>query len=93
MVAKIAALLADLRCIREKAEITGYTDDMGPRLYNQALSERRAQKVANALAAEGVDPNRLTIAGLDGLAPLDPGTDEDARARNRRVVVTIVKED
>ena len=93
VVAKIAAILTDLRCIREQAEITGYTDDKGPRLYNQALSERRAQKVANALAKDGVDPNRLTIIGLDGLAPLDPRKNEDARARNRRVTVTIRKQD
>ena len=90
---QVAALLADPRCVSEKAEVAGHADYVGPRLYNQALSERRAQKVANLLAARGIDPNRLVVRGFGEDAPLDMGKNRTARAKNRRVTVTIVKEE
>ncbi|PHV11390.1 OmpA family protein, partial [Chitinimonas sp. BJB300] len=38
----------------ERMTITGYTDRLGTERYNQALSERRAQAVANYLKERGV---------------------------------------
>ena len=48
---------------KENITIVGYADrDTGTSEYNMALSERRANVVANALVDKyGIDRNRLTI--------------------------------
>jgi outer membrane protein OmpA-like peptidoglycan-associated protein len=43
----------------ESLEIVGHTDSTGPDAYNQKLSERRAQSVADYLAGKGVSANGL----------------------------------
>ena len=48
---------------KENITIVGYADkNTGTAEYNMALSERRANAVANALTSQyGIDANRLTI--------------------------------
>ena len=71
--------------------ITGHTDDKGPESYNQALSERRAQAVADYLMeAFDVSADRLTVAGEGESMPLIADTTPEARAQNRRVEMTFV---
>ena len=86
-----AALLKDTRCAAMKAEIAGHADFFGPRLYNQALSEARAQTVVTALAAAGVDASRLSTKGFSESAPVDAEKSIAARKKNRRVEITLVK--
>lgn len=86
-----AALLKDPRCLETKAMVTGHADYYGGRLYNRALSLARAQHVVDALVASGVSPTRLTVEGKGKSAPLDPEKKREARAKNRRVEITIVK--
>ncbi len=43
--------------------ITGHTDPVGSATYNQGLSERRAQAVADYLAARGVPERRIQAVG------------------------------
>jgi OOP family OmpA-OmpF porin len=66
--------------------IEGHTDAAGSRLYNTALSRRRAQTVKDYLVREaGVDPSRLQIIGK---GPSEPASRTDPyAAENRRVVV------
>jgi outer membrane protein OmpA-like peptidoglycan-associated protein len=86
-----AALLKDTRCATMKAEIAGHADFFGPRLYNQALSEARAQTVVTALAAAGVDAARLSTKGYSESVPVDAEKSIAARKKNRRVEITLVK--
>ena len=86
-----AALLKDPRCVTLKAEIAGHADDYGPRLFNQLLSELRAQSVAAALTAAGVDAGRLSTEGFSESEPLDPEKTHQARLKNRRVEITLLK--
>ena len=86
-----AALLKDGRCAALKAEIAGHADFYGPRLYNQALSEARAQTVVSALVAVGVDAARLSTRGFSESLPADSENTIAARQRNRRVEITLVK--
>jgi outer membrane protein OmpA-like peptidoglycan-associated protein len=86
-----AALLKDARCDSVKAQISGHADIFGPRLYNQALSEARAQAVVAMLSGDGVDAARLSIAGFSELTPVDPEPSIPARKKNRRVEITLMK--
>ncbi|MEP7157556.1 MAG: outer membrane beta-barrel protein [Betaproteobacteria bacterium] len=50
--------------------ITGYTDRIGSRTYNQKLSERRANAVRTYLIGKSVDGNRLVASGRSEENPL-----------------------
>ncbi len=71
-------------------DIYGHTDSTGSPQYNQGLSERRAQSVADYLVAQGVDRVRLATRGF-GEAELlvAPERTEGDRQANRRVEVRI----
>ena len=86
-----AALLKDPRCAAVKAEIAGHADFFGPSLYNQALSEWRAQTVVSTLVAAGVDASRLSTKGFSESVPVDSEKSIAARKKNRRVEITLVK--
>jgi len=66
--------------------IEGHCDERGTREYNLALGERRAQAVANYLAAAGVDASRMQTISYGKERPAMVGSDETAWAQNRRAV-------
>jgi outer membrane protein OmpA-like peptidoglycan-associated protein len=69
--------------------VTGHTDTVGSRAYNQALSERRAQAVKTAMVRAGLDPNEISTVGRnfsDPLVPTGPGIREP---QNRRAVIDL----
>jgi outer membrane protein OmpA-like peptidoglycan-associated protein len=78
--------------------IEGHTDSIGSEESNQALSQRRATAVANALGGLRVDGRRMTVRGLGEAYPIaanvyGDGSDNPAgRAKNRRVEVIILNE-
>ncbi|WWO95803.1 MAG: porin OmpA [Candidatus Dasytiphilus stammeri] len=43
--------------------VVGYSDRIGSVEYNQMLSEKRAQSVANYLIAKGISPEKISIRG------------------------------
>ena len=67
--------------------IEGHADEDGSEKYNLELSMRRAQAVADFLISAGVSANRIKIQALGKSAPVIRESDEDAKARNRRVVI------
>jgi outer membrane protein OmpA-like peptidoglycan-associated protein len=69
----------------EKIQVEGHTDDTGPREVNMRLSKERAKAVRGYLVDKGVSPQRLSSEGYGPDRPLVDGTNDDARARNRRV--------
>jgi len=83
-VLKIAELLK--RYPQTIAQVAGFTDSKGSYEYNLALSQRRAQSVANVLRSSGV-PNKITTVGCSYNKPLVPNKTEADRALNRRVEV------
>jgi chemotaxis protein MotB len=52
---------------------------------NWELSAARAISVAQYLVTRGVPPARLVAAGFGEFAPLDPGDNDEAYRRNRRI--------
>jgi len=74
----------------ERVRVEGHTDSRGSATYNQRLSEARAKAVRDYLVAQGVDAGRLVAVGYGESLPVDPGQNEGAWERNRRVVFTIL---
>lgn len=73
--------------------IEGHTDDIGSDAYNETLSRRRAEAVANALSALGVQSPRVTAIGYGEAYPVASNTSDTNRAMNRRVEVYISDND
>lgn len=72
------------------AVVEGHTDSTGSDTYNQALSQRRAEAVVNALVRNhGVSPSRISARGYGESQPIADNNTAAGRAENRRVVVTI----
>lgn len=70
--------------------VEGNTDSTGSAVYNQQLSENRAQSVASALAQYGVPYNRIQAMGYGMTKPLASNATAAGRAQNRRVDILIV---
>ena len=70
--------------------VSGHTDARGTEEYNRDLSERRAQAVADYLAATGLSVDLFTVQGLGKSQLLDPGSTDEAHSNNRRVELGIV---
>lgn len=71
----------------EKLVIVGHTDSIGSEEYNEGLSMRRAQAVADYLSAGGIDSGSMDVTGLGEAFPVaDNGTDA-GRSQNRRVEI------
>ena len=69
--------------------VTGHTDTVGSRAYNQRLSERRAQAVKNEMVRGGLDDEEITTIGrnfADPLVATGPGVREP---QNRRAVIDL----
>lgn len=64
--------------------VEGHTDSTGTEAYNQALSEKRALTVKNALIQRGVDPIRIESIGFGESQPISSNN-----AANRRVSIVI----
>ena len=74
--------------------VEGYTDDVGDKRYNEALSRRRADSVAEYLVAKHDIPiYRIHMIGLGEEKPAEEGKTRAARAKNRRVEVKVFSAD
>jgi len=70
-------------------DVLGHTDSDGSDAYNQALSERRAQAVADYLVAHGVQSARIATRGYGKTQPIASNATEAGKAANRRVEIKI----
>jgi len=72
--------------------ITGHTDSVGSDPYNQSLSEKRAQSVAdNLVQSGGVSKSRLRVVGWGKKRPVASNDTPEGRQQNRRVEIDILK--
>ncbi|QPF74396.1 OmpA family protein [Roseateles sp. DAIF2] len=67
--------------------IEGHSDNVGDADYNRRLSLRRAGSVAQALAAAGLQADKLPTQGFGSAKPIADNASESGRAQNRRVVL------
>ncbi len=70
--------------------LQGYTDNVGGRAYNQALSQRRAVSVKRYLESHfGLNPARLKTVGYGFSRPAASNDTSNGRRMNRRVYATL----
>ena len=70
-------------------EVAGHTDNTGGAEYNQQLSERRANSVAQYLESQGLANNRVVTVGAGETRPVSDNSTVEGRAANRRVELTL----
>nr|WP_314074710.1 OmpA family protein [uncultured Roseococcus sp.] len=68
-----------------RMRVEGHTDSYGDAAYNDQLSQRRAQAVADVLVGIGLRPENVVVQGLGSRAPL-PGVRSN---ENRRVAIIV----
>jgi outer membrane protein OmpA-like peptidoglycan-associated protein len=69
--------------------VNGYTDTSGTPRYNQALSIRRANSVADELVKDGVSRSEIDIKGFGETHPLVPTGPGVREPQNRRVEIIL----
>lgn len=69
--------------------VVGHTDNTGSAAYNQDLSQRRANAVANVLISAGVSAARINAVGAGENSPIASNLTPEGRQQNRRVDITI----
>ncbi len=75
----------------KSVRVSGYSDNTGRRGINNAVSEARAKAVANYLLSRGVPARKLYVTWYGMLHPEDSNDTEIGRAKNRRVIIKVVK--
>ncbi|MDR2612593.1 MAG: OmpA family protein [Deltaproteobacteria bacterium] len=81
----LQAKAAYLNSNGSSAELQGYADERGTEAYNMALGDRRSKSARNYLIDLGISGTRLSTVSYGESNPADPGHNEAAWARNRRV--------
>ena len=65
--------------------MAGHTDADGEDGFNQALSEKRAQAVADYLVKAGLPADRFTAMGYGSTQPVAGNDTDEGKAQNRRI--------
>lgn len=73
-----------------QVRVEGHTDNIGAYEYNQDLSLRRANSVADVLVEEGFSRNDVESKGLGPDRPAASNATEEGRAENRRVEIIVL---
>ena len=73
-----------------KVEIAAHTDDVGSDVYNQILSQKRAQSVVDFLIGNNIIGGRFTAKGYGEKLSKVPNSSEENRLVNRRVELKII---
>lgn len=80
------------RCQSIRIDVEGHTDNVGPKSFNQQLSELRAKSVADYLTKKGVSAARIQSFGYGDTRPVAPNDSEVNRAKNRRIEFKVKKD-
>jgi outer membrane protein OmpA-like peptidoglycan-associated protein len=75
-----------------KITVEGYTDSYGNAVYNNQLSQYRADMVKNYLIGNGIAPAKINAHGRGSQNPIKPNATSEGRKENRRVEIRINSE-
>jgi len=74
-----------------KVRLEGHCDERGTAEYNLALGQKRAEGVKSFLEGLGISSQRMATVSYGEERPLDPGHNEAAWVKNRRVDIVPAK--
>ena len=89
VIKKIAQIMRENRTSNILLE--GHSDERGTREYNVALGHKRAESVAKALEAEGINRKRMDTVSFGEEDPADNTPNEMGWAKNRRCDLILKK--
>lgn len=91
----ISKVAGEVNEVSGTVRVTGHTDSRPIKTRefpdNLALSEKRAEAVAEVLKTNGVVPSRLKVEGLGDTVPLSENKTAAGRAKNRRVDIVVTQ--
>lgn len=70
--------------------VSGHTDNVGSKAYNQTLSQDRARSVADFLISKKVNSARFDVVGFGERTPVADNQTAQGRSLNRRVEITLL---
>lgn len=77
---------------RISIELSSHTDSRGSDVYNQDLSQRRAESAVQYIISQGIDASRLTARGYGESQLIVPNaTTEEQHQRNRRTEFKVIR--
>ena len=85
----IAAILVQYP--NAKFSVEGHTDSDGSEMYNQKLSEARANAVRDAIIKRGISASNVVAIGFGETAPIASNKKAEGKAQNRRTEVKLQK--
>ncbi len=87
----LQALASNLQAYPQSTvQIVGHTDSDGEASFNQTLSERRANAVADVLLNAGIPFGRIQSFGRGETQPVASNLTPEGKAQNRRVEIVIL---
>ena len=89
VIKKIAQIMRENRT--SEILLEGHSDERGTREYNVALGHKRAESVAKALEAEGINRQRIDTVSFGEEDPADNTPNEKGWAKNRRCDLILKK--
>lgn len=72
--------------------IEGHTANLNRPAEEKILSVQRAEKIADEIAKRGIERSRIATEGYGSTKPIAPSDTEEHMARNRRVVITVIRD-
>jgi OmpA-OmpF porin, OOP family len=77
---------------RIEIQLEGHTDNQGSSQANLELSQKRVDAVKKYLVSKGVGRDRIKTKAFGGTQPITNETTPEARGRNRRVEMRVMKD-
>ncbi|MGL4347580.1 MAG: OmpA family protein [Chitinophagaceae bacterium] len=71
--------------------VIGHTDNQGTENYNQKLSLRRSESIAQYFINMGIFDNRIKTEGKGFSKPINNNKNKEERSMNRRIEIKIIK--
>jgi OOP family OmpA-OmpF porin len=73
-----------------KIEVQGHTDSIASEVYNQGLSEKRADSAKTYLTTKGIDGQRISTLGFGESHPAASNETPEGRSENRRIEIKVL---
>ena len=73
-------------------QLEGHTDNQGSAKANMKLSEDRVEATKKYIVSKGIGKDRVKTKAMGGTEPLSNEMTQEARAKNRRVEMRILKD-